>query len=114
MSFYKDVKKPVFGEYRFVEFGSEDGAYTRTPVSVAGIRSAMRTDINTYKSFGSDDLRKQIYELMSISNNPSLLYDFEKMIDLFAQEIVPSQIVFRYEGDLIYFSPSRVTLFGPN
>ena len=49
-------------------------------------------------------------KVLQITNNPSLIFDFDKLVKLFSREIIPSQLARRRE--LVLYNPAHLTVFG--
>jgi hypothetical protein len=101
-----------FGKSIEVAFGANDDSYGRGYVSQASLLSCIRDD---FISFVTPKFQGQIdgniYRILQVIQAPDRLFDFNKLVKIFAQAIVPTQILIR-EGEAIFFSPARLTSFG--
>jgi len=43
---------------------------------------------------------------------PERLFVFERFVEVFAKEVIPTQALIRLDPGLILFSPARVEIFG--
>ncbi len=111
-----DWEKPTsacFGETIWIEFGSNDGSYSRAYVSKTKLLSAVRSDIDKYLvPKWKQGLTKNITGLLQVIWTPDRLFEFDRLSKLFAQEIVPVQVLMRSEASAIFFSPARLDSFG--
>jgi len=111
-----DWEKPTsacFGETIWIEFGSSDGSYSRAYVSKTKLLSAVRSDIDKYLvPKWKQELTKNITGLLQVIRTPDRLFEFDRLSKLFAQEIVPVQVLMRSEASAIFFSPARLDSFG--
>lgn len=108
--------KQLLGKLNDIDIAS-GGARTRAFVSEKGILSCIRSDIFDFITPGE---RKEIeeskmgigYGLLSILGEPSRLFEFTGFIDVFAQEVLPTQFLIRLEKDLILFNPIQIEVLG--
>lgn len=92
-----------------LELASAQGVTSQADVEAASVLAAFRDDL------------AGILRHPEIAENPRLplqilspahLFDFEKLVDLFAKEIIPGQVL-RGRSDLaVFFSPAAVTIIG--
>jgi hypothetical protein len=102
-----------FGETIEIEFGSEDGSYSRSFASKSKLLAAIRDDIYDYLDpKWKPQLEKNITGLLQAIWTPSRLFDYDKLAKLFAHEIAPVQVIMRSERVAIFFSPARLDSFG--
>jgi hypothetical protein len=105
----KQIVDDLLGESFEVEFGATDGSSSRGYVTCKSLIDALRPDIedlllDEYKS-RSRDARG----LLRLAYSPSRLFDFEKFSQLFAREVIPTQILTR---DFKLFSAADLQTFG--
>lgn len=102
-----------FGETIEIEFGSEDGSYSRSFASKSKLLAAVREDIYDYiHPKWKPQLESNIIGLLQAIWAPNRLFDYDKLTKLFAHEIVPVQVITRAERSAIFFSPARLDSFG--
>lgn len=107
------VTSECFGETIEIEFGSEDGSYSRSFASKTKLLTAVRKDIYDYLDpKWKSQLEKNIVGLLQAIWTPSRLFDYDKLAELFAHEIAPVQVIMRSERVAIFFSPARLDSFG--
>jgi hypothetical protein len=106
----------LFGESIEIEFGSGDGSYSRGHAAKRDIIGSLRNDLATlllpkHKQRLSTDVRS----LLFIVRSPQLLFDFSHLVWLFAEQILPSQAVFRSRASAKvahYYSPAQCSALG--
>lgn len=107
------VTSECFGKTIEIEFGSEDGSYSRSFASKSKLLAAVREDIYDYiDPKWQSQLEKNIVGLLQAIWTPSRLFDYDKLAKLFAHEIAPVQVIMRSERVAIFFSPARLDSFG--
>ncbi len=107
------VTSECFGETIEIEFGSEDGSYSRAFASKSELLTAVREDIYDYiDPEWKTQLEKNIIGLLQAIWAPNRLFDYDKLTKIFAHEIVPFQVITRAERVAIFFSPARLDSFG--
>lgn len=99
-----------------IEF-SGAGARGRAIVSTKLLTGAVRPDIfDLLKSEEGEKIRMSSIsmadELLRRIIVPSKLFDFRKLVDMFADEVIPSQASIRLYGDMIIFSPYQIDVLG--
>jgi hypothetical protein len=103
--------KACFGEVIWVEFGADDGSYSRGFVNRQQLLAAVRSDIADYLSV---DYKTQVLGSMTALLQavfvPSRLFEFRKLANLFVTQLAPVQVLTRDHA--IYYSPARLTRFG--
>jgi hypothetical protein len=104
------------GESLEVEFGpEEDGSYSRALVAGERLAGAMRRDLS---AFAAPEHIEDMLEYPSIALQACwrapLLFDFAAFTQIFAEQVVPTQVLLRPSGldTAIIFSPARSTVFG--
>lgn len=107
------------GESIQVEFGANDGSYSRAYVSKQDLLGAVRQDIEFYfaEQFRRS-LTGNMIGLLQVVPAADRLFNFHKLARLFAQQIAPSQVLVRFAGDAkrptnpVFFSPARLRVIG--
>jgi hypothetical protein len=110
-------RRKLFGEMTLVEFGADDGSYTFAHCALASLRAAFRPGLLDQLAV---DARRRVEddpsEVLRILIDPRRLFSFEPFIQLFAEQLVPTQARLTWgEGGEHYcysFSPMRVQRFG--
>ena len=109
-SVWVQIIKDYFGDILEVEFGSEDGSYSRSYSVKEDLINAFRSDISQYiRNNDVEFLETPEYLLLAI-RAPELLFDFRKLANLFATQLAPIQVLIRKHA--IFFSPARLSAFG--
>ena len=94
-----------------LHFGSDDGSYSRSYASAAGLAAAIRPDVLSYVAERWDQLvAENVTGLLLKAWTPKKLFDFGLLTPLFAREIAPYQVLTR--DTAIFYSPARLTVFG--
>jgi len=104
-----------------VEFGERDngrGYYSRAFILENDYQSLLREDILEYinleylsKNADSEDIKKCISKsIIDLGCNISLIFDFNKFVDLFAKRIIPFQAFLNRSA--ILFNPAIIKIFG--
>ena len=110
---WQQITSDLFSETIWIEFGSEDGSYSRSYVSKSKLLAAVRDDIYDYIAPAwIEQIIGNIIGLLQAIWAPSRLFDFNKLSKLYAQEILPVQILMRADNVAIFFSPARLDSFG--
>jgi hypothetical protein len=107
------VANYIFGETVEIEFGSEDGSYSRAFVSKKDLLAAVRPDLEKflkteYKKVLSS---KNIAGLLQLIPYPNLLFEFQKLAHLFATQISPLQVLTRSRL-AIFYTPAQLDKLG--
>jgi hypothetical protein len=101
------------GEVLEVEFGSGDGSYSRAFVNRGDLMNAVREDIqNSLSPDFVNNLGQDINGLLQAIKAPQYLFNFQRLADLFAGQIVPSQVLTRSVPGALFYSPARLKTFG--
>ena len=107
------VTSECFGETIEIEFGSEDGSYSRSFASKSKLLAAVREDIYDYVDpKWKPQLDNNIIGLLQAIWAPDRLFDYDKLAKIFAHEIAPVQVIMRSERVAIFFPPARLDSFG--
>jgi hypothetical protein len=73
-------------------------------VSTDQIRAAFRPDLANLLLDPS--LAETPSLLLQVLRNPAYAFDFEKLVDLFATDIIPAQVVEGREDLVVFYSPA--------
>jgi hypothetical protein len=94
-----------------VEFGPDDGSYSRGYASSAGLATAIRPDILDYVSDRwKDQMAGNIWGLLQTASDPRKTCDFRLLTPLFARELAPYQVLAR--DSAVFYSPARLVSLG--
>lgn len=94
-----------------LEFGAEDGSYSRGYASAAGLAGAIRPDILSYVADQwRDQLAENVRGILQTAWTPKKTFDFGLLTPLFAREIAPYQVLAR--DTAIFYSPARLVSLG--
>jgi hypothetical protein len=109
--------RKLFGRTTLVELGSDDGSYTMAHCAIDSLRGAFRPDLQELvveKEWGR--IVDNPSEALRILIEPKRLFCFEPFVQLFAEQIIPTQarLTWGTEGQdyCFVFSPIRVDRFG--
>lgn len=109
---YKSIEEVKKGTLE-VEFGADDGSYSRALVSRAGLLGAVRPDILRFiHPRWREEVAGNAMGMLQAVRHPRKLFDFHKFARLFAEEIIPTQGHMRGRGSARLYSPARVAAFG--
>jgi hypothetical protein len=106
-----EIASEVFGPAIEIEFGSLDGSYSRACATEKGLRAAMRDDLFELAEEKHQDLFHNTEAILVAVFAPQRLFDFERLCTLFAEQIVPWQVLAR-RGLVVFFTPSRLMTLG--
>ncbi len=110
-----DKKESLFGEMIGVELAAI-AAINRAMVSKAGVLARIRPDffdlVTPEEMARYESPSSRAYEVLGALVDPKRLFEFEPFADLFVREVIPTQLWFRSEGNMIIFSPARIDIFG--
>jgi len=108
---WKFEAEACFGEVMRVEFGADDGSYSRGFVNTKQLRDTVRADISDYLN---PEYRTQVLGnmtgLLQAVFVPTRLFEFRKLATLFATQLAPLQVLTRDYA--VFYSPARLTKFG--
>ena len=94
-----------------LDFGSDDGSYSRSYASAAGLAAAIRPDMLSYVAAQwRDQIAGNVEQILHTSWNPKKTFDFGLLTSLFAREIAPYQVLTRDHA--IFYTPARLVAFG--
>jgi hypothetical protein len=110
---YLNIMEDFFGDGIEIEFGAEDESYSKSFASTNSMLVAVRSDIESYLAPAHKDIMLgNITGLLQAVQAPDCLFDFNKLVKVFAREIIPIQILMREGLKAVYFSPARMAVFG--
>ena len=109
----RSVFSQCYGDFIEVEFGATQGMYSRAYAAAVELRKAFRDDLEEYLKprYKKDVMERPDAALQAIWS-PAYLFNFDRLVSLFARQIVPSQVLVRRMEQPIYFSPARLEAFG--
>lgn len=107
-----ETASSLFGDAVEVEFGIDDGSYSRGHLPPDELLNAVRDDIGAFLNPEyRDSLVRSMTGLLQAVQAPDRLFVFESLAKLFARRIAPIQVLVRPPGTAVLFSPARVTTF---
>jgi len=106
-----EIASEVFGPAIKIEFGGLDGSYSRALASEKNLRAAMRDDLLELAEERHRGLFHNTEGILLAVFAPQRLFDFERLCALFAEQIVPWQVLSR-RGRVVFFAPSRLNTLG--
>jgi hypothetical protein len=95
-----------------VEFAYADGSFSKGYATEQTLRSAVRGDLKNLLVPEYQELieKKRWYATVFwLIRDPSLLLEFEPLVDIFARDLIPSQLVLGREPTL--FNPAALKIF---
>lgn len=92
-----------------IEFGGDDGSSSRAWVPKKDIYGSIRSDLNDIVSLDYYDMTKDIIQILLACYNPKILFDFDKLVEIFAHHIIPTQLTRR---NPVIFNPTRIATLG--
>jgi hypothetical protein len=94
-----------------LEFGADDGSYSRGYVSKASLADAIRPDILSHVADQwKGQLDKNVCGILQTAWTPQRTFDFRLLTALFALEIAPYQVLAR--NTATFYSPARLVSLG--
>jgi hypothetical protein len=94
-----------------LEFGADDGSYSRGYASAAGLAASIRPDILRFVADGwRDQLAGNVRGILQTAWTPKKTFDLGLVTPLFAREIAPYQVLAR--DTAIFYSPARLVSLG--
>jgi hypothetical protein len=106
-------REKVFGEFCgsgfVVEFGTAEGNASRGFASRASLGKALRLDLKDILAEELLEESKDVRRVLLWIYSPMRLFEFEPFVDLFAREIIPTQILSR---SYVIYSPFDLVTFG--
>ena len=104
------IVEEMFGPHLGLALGG-GSLHSRSRVSVAGLRTSFRTDMPEQMA-SWHPAEKDIRDLLATISDPTRLFDFPRLVELFAREILPNQLLLRAPATSIFFSPSQLSTIG--
>jgi hypothetical protein len=102
----------VFGESIEIEFGGDDGSYSRAYAGIIDLERCARDDLAEHLAPAyRDALAGNIHGVLQAIQAPARLFEFERLNHLFAIQLAPIQVLMR-TGLAVYFSAARVSSLG--
>jgi hypothetical protein len=109
----EEAADACFAKSTRVEFGSEDGSYSKGFASRDLLLTAVRSDIERYLDPALASLvLGNLTGLLQAIQDPRRLFEFSSLADVFVRQLAPSQVLFRDDSVAIFYSPARVDCFG--
>ena len=109
---WEHICRRVFPDAMEVEFGSDDGSYSRTFVSESALLDAVRDDIGEFLNPAyADQILGNMAGLFQAIWAPDRLFEYDRLSHLFSSRIAPVQVWMR-EGSAIFYSPAGLDSFG--
>jgi len=104
-----------FGEVTPIEVARSDSrSYAGAWVADGAIRKAVRDDFEALLlPLTRENILKYPFNLLMTARNPRLLFDFNRLTELFASQIIPTQVALDDPHHATVFSPARVHIIGP-
>jgi hypothetical protein len=96
-------RAPVL-DYTTLELATDDWVTSRATVSTDRIRAAFRPDLANLLLEPS--LAETPRLLLQVLRNPAYVFDFEKLVDLFATDVIPAQVIKGREDLAVFYSPA--------
>ncbi len=94
-----------------LEFGAEDGSYSRGYASSASSAAAIRPDILAHVSDRwKDQLAENVRGILQTAWDPKKTFDLRLLTPLFAREVAPYQVLAR--DTAVFYSPARLVSLG--
>ena len=100
----------IRGDAFCVEIAYADNSSSIGFATPEALRSAMRSDFKSLVFPRYHDRLDDLTLVLQLIQNPSLLFEFEPMVDIFARDLIPSQIVLGRMPTL--FNPAAITVLG--
>lgn len=109
---YDDTPSISGEEIITLELTNEYGSFTRTHASASLITASFRNDLHEILC---DELRENItHEILLRLNNANIVFDFEKLLELFKQEVICYQVLYNSENEnpVIFYTPMLIKEIG--
>jgi hypothetical protein len=100
----------LFDDGMQVELGYADGSGSRAYVSKRRLGAAMRADLRSLLVPEHQKLVDDPRDVFRVLYNPQLLFDFGLLQSLFAEAVIPTQVVMRRTP--VLFNPARLVRLG--
>jgi hypothetical protein len=109
---WEHICRRVFPDAMQVEFGSDDGSYSRAFVSQSALIEAVRDDIGEFLNPAyADQVVGNMTGLLQAIWAPDRLFEYDRLSHVFATRIGPVQVWMR-ESSAIFYSAARLDSFG--
>ncbi|WP_131537574.1 FRG domain-containing protein [Pedobacter nototheniae] len=98
-----------------VEMTNGDGAHSRAQVCGYGVLDAKRKAVGKYIKEGfNKNIDDNPIALLQLIYKPQYLFRFEALCNLFASDVIPSQMVLESDSEYptVYFNPAHLKIFG--
>jgi hypothetical protein len=106
----RDHLTGLLGPVLQVAFGAGDGSGSQAWATIQGLTNCLRERVDGLLADEDKWRVSDPRKLFQVIYNPRLLFDFERLIKLFASELIPSQVL--DERKLILFNPVSIATFG--
>jgi hypothetical protein len=83
---------------------------SRAAAEASSLQAAFRSDLATI--LRQPELINEPKLLFQVLQSPMYVYEFDKLVDLFAREIIPSQVLLRRSDLAVFYSPATVAVIG--
>lgn len=95
-----------------LELTNEYGSKTRCYASPSKILTSFRDDLK--EIFIDDPTDIMSPEILLHVNKPDLLFDFNRLLQLFKDELIPYQVLYNSEdkNPVIFYTPTQITILG--
>ena len=100
----------VRGDALLVEFAYANYATSRGYSTKESMRRAMRGDFQSLVSPKYHNRLEEVKNILQLIQNPTMLFEFESLVEIFARDLIPSQVVLGRNPTL--FNPAAITIFG--
>ncbi len=108
---WERAAQKCLGDAIELEFGADDGSYSRASVSTQSIAAAIRGDILTHVSDGwKAEMGRDPRGILQTAWSPKKTCDFGLLTPLFAREVAPYQVLARETA--VFYSPARLASLG--
>ncbi|MNG26613.1 hypothetical protein D3C84_1116260 [compost metagenome] len=91
-----------------VEFGNQDSSYSRAYCSDRGLFEAL--DPAWVANLREPGSISSIHGAFKHTHDPRLMFDFKRLANIFAREIIPSQLALR--RPVVLFNPANLEVLG--
>jgi hypothetical protein len=100
----------LLGPVKKVAFGAGDGSGSAAWVTERALTACVRTDIESLLTEEEQSRALDIERLLQVIYNPRVLFNFNCLVQLFARDAIPSQVL--DTRNLILFNPAGIATFG--
>ena len=112
--------KNVFHEYGTqnisLRFGANPDSYTVAIIPTYELYASIRSDLWDHLSAEGTKILcgTNPDDIFRLAVLPAIIFDFDHLVSLFAEYIIPSQALIRYSKELIYYSPAHIGFMTSN